>query len=96
MPRHHSAGLALGPAGGQGPFRRVVAFARRGEAPAPRAAARGPLWFQKLDRNRDGDVSRNEFVGTAEQFREIDADGDGLISAEEAERYDPRKRAGRE
>jgi Ca2+-binding EF-hand superfamily protein len=48
----------------------------------------GPLWFRKMDRNRDGDVSRKEFLGTDEQFRQIDTDGDGLISAEEAERYD--------
>jgi Ca2+-binding EF-hand superfamily protein len=48
----------------------------------------GPLWFRKMDRNRDGDVSRREFLGTDEQFRQIDTDGDGLISADEAERYD--------
>jgi Ca2+-binding EF-hand superfamily protein len=49
---------------------------------------RGPLWFRKMDRNRDGDVSRSEFLGTEEQFRRIDTDGDGLISVEEAERAD--------
>jgi Ca2+-binding EF-hand superfamily protein len=48
----------------------------------------GPLWFQKMDKNRDGDVSRKEFLGTDEQFRQIDTDGDGLISLEEALRYD--------
>ncbi len=51
-------------------------------------ATAGPMWFRKMDRNRDGDVSRKEFLGTDDQFREIDADGDGLISAAEAERYD--------
>jgi Ca2+-binding EF-hand superfamily protein len=51
-------------------------------------AQRGPLWFRKMDRNRDGDVSRAEFLGTDEQFRQIDADGDGLIDADEAERAD--------
>jgi Ca2+-binding EF-hand superfamily protein len=50
--------------------------------------AAGPLWFRKMDRNRDGDVSRKEFLGSDEQFRLIDTDGDGLISVEEAERYD--------
>ena len=52
------------------------------------AAVRGPLWFRKMDRNQDGDVSRREFVGTDAQFAQIDTDGDGLISAEEAERAD--------
>jgi Ca2+-binding EF-hand superfamily protein len=48
----------------------------------------GPLWFRKMDRNRDGDVSRKEFLGSDEHFRQIDTDGDGLISAGEAERFD--------
>jgi Ca2+-binding EF-hand superfamily protein len=46
---------------------------------------RGPLWFRKMDRNADGDVSRQEFLGTPEQFKLIDKDGDGLIDLQEAE-----------
>jgi hypothetical protein len=46
-----------------------------------------------MDRNRDGDVSRKEWLGTEETFKEIDTDGDGLISVEEAEAYDRKKRA---
>jgi Ca2+-binding EF-hand superfamily protein len=61
-------------------------------APAVRPA-RGPAWFIKMDRNGDGDVSPREFLGSREEFRKIDADGDGLISAEEAERYDAAVRA---
>jgi hypothetical protein len=45
-----------------------------------------------MDRNGDGDVSRSEWLGTEEQFRMIDTDGDGLISIAEAEAYDKRMR----
>jgi Ca2+-binding EF-hand superfamily protein len=60
--------------------------------PAP---GRGPLWFRKMDRNGDGDVSPAEWLGTPEEFRRIDTDGDGLISVEEAERYDKLMRKAR-
>jgi Ca2+-binding EF-hand superfamily protein len=76
---------------GQAGFDPARAFFNRtaGGSPAADAApARGPLWFRKMDRNRDGDVSRKEFLFGDELFREIDTDGDGLISVEEAERYD--------
>ncbi len=67
---------------------------RMDEAPPP--SPRGPLWFRKMDRNGDGDVSRKEWLGTEEQFRAIDTDGDGLISVEEAEAYDKRMRGKKE
>jgi Ca2+-binding EF-hand superfamily protein len=57
----------------------------------PTLPERGPAWFRKMDRNRDGDVSRKEWLGTIEQFRMIDRDGDGLISLEEAEHFDRRR-----
>jgi hypothetical protein len=38
-----------------------------------------------MDRNRDGDVAWREFLGPREAFARIDADGDGLIDAGEAE-----------
>jgi Ca2+-binding EF-hand superfamily protein len=59
-----------------------------GGLPMFRDRSRGPLWFRKMDRNGDGDVSATEFLGTREQFRRIDTDGDGLIDVSEAERAD--------
>lgn len=55
------------------------------------AAGRGgPRWFQRMDRNGDGDVSLREFLLAAERFRELDSDGDGLIDASEANRITQR------
>jgi hypothetical protein len=45
-----------------------------------------------MDRHRDGDVSRKEVLFGEDLFRQIDTDGDGLISVEEAERYDAKMR----
>jgi Ca2+-binding EF-hand superfamily protein len=48
----------------------------------------GPLWFRKMDRNGDGDVSPQEFLGSPEDFERIDTDHDGLIDATEAAKAD--------
>jgi Ca2+-binding EF-hand superfamily protein len=45
----------------------------------------GPRWFKRMDRNRDGDLSRREFLGPLETFTQFDQDKDGLISVEEVE-----------
>lgn len=69
--------------------RAVVVAARFGGMPQQKdTGGRGPLWFRKMDKNGDGDVSRREFLGTQEDFDKIDVDHDGLISAEEAEKFD--------
>ncbi len=73
------------PAGGNSAAGSVVSAQNDGQPPEP---GEGPLWFRKMDRNRDGDVSRREFLGTDEEFRKIDADGDGLISRQEAEAFE--------
>ncbi len=54
--------------------------------PPAAANAKAPDWFVRMDRNRDGDLTRREFLGTQQQFAEWDADGDGLISIGEAGR----------
>jgi hypothetical protein len=41
-----------------------------------------------MDRNGDGYVSRQEFIGPADLFDKLDTDHDGRISPEEAERAD--------
>jgi Ca2+-binding EF-hand superfamily protein len=72
--------------GGVDPFAVFETLGVNNGPPPP--LGRGPLWFQRMDRNRDGDVSRREFLGSDELFRRIDTDGDGLISLEEAIRYE--------
>ena len=63
--------------------RRAAAPAMRGDE-SPAASGTGPIWFQKMDRNHDGDVSEREFLGPREAFEKIDANHDGLIDATEA------------
>jgi Ca2+-binding EF-hand superfamily protein len=62
-----------------------------GESTVPRLTAQprtavGPIWFQRMDRNMDGDLTWKEFLGPRHVFEELDADHDGLIDPVEAEK----------
>ncbi|HEV3005124.1 MAG TPA: hypothetical protein VGX78_11725 [Pirellulales bacterium] len=65
-----------------GPSEQLVA-----QAPAfQQRRATGPIWFQRMDRNNDGDLTWNEFLGPREVFHELDVDSDSLIDPTEAAR----------
>ena len=49
-----------------------------------KTSADAPPWFAQADFNGDGDVSRREFLGSFDQFSQLDTNKDGFISAEEA------------
>jgi Ca2+-binding EF-hand superfamily protein len=62
-----------------------------GESTVPRIVAQprapvGPIWFQRMDRNLDGDLTWKEFLGPRHVFEELDADHDGLIDPKEAKK----------
>jgi Ca2+-binding EF-hand superfamily protein len=50
----------------------------------------GPIWFQRMDRNNDGDLIWNEFLGPRWVFDQLDNDGDELLDAGEAAKWRPR------
>ncbi len=47
-----------------------------------------PRWLAAMDRNADGEISRREFLGTSEQFAEMDTNGDGFLDADEVRHQD--------
>lgn len=67
-----------------------LANLRSTQPTVPAETVVGPQWFVRMDRNQDGDLTRGEFPGTDEQFVALDADGDALISAIEANEFDER------
>jgi Ca2+-binding EF-hand superfamily protein len=93
IPRSYRLTVRRGPANGEDSgYGRLAVFYGLEVTEEEEAPTAGPAWFRKMDRNRDGDISRSEWLGSDELFRRIDADGDGLISLEEAERYDAEQR----
>lgn len=58
------------------------------ETPNPSLSApSGPVWFQRMDRNGDGDLTWDEFLGPRDVFHQLDRDQDGLIDSREAAAY---------
>lgn len=51
---------------------------------SPSSDSAQPGWFLKMDLNRDGDLTPREFLGTPEQFQQLDVNTDGFIEAAEA------------
>jgi Ca2+-binding EF-hand superfamily protein len=45
-----------------------------------------PAWFTAMDSNRDGEISRREFLGAVEQFETLDRDRDGYVVPDEGRR----------
>lgn len=81
IPHHYQMTIGRGRITGIGMSRfRVAAM----ESQPAKPADDGPRWFRKMDRNRDGDVSRREFLGPPTEFDKLDADHDGLIDLAEA------------
>ena len=64
------------PAGGGRPSDRP----RRGGSPE---SGRGPLLVRVLDLNRDGRLSRDELARAADQFEQLDSNGDGQLDPRE-------------
>lgn len=47
--------------------------------------SQGPIWYQRMDRNNDGDLTWEEFLGSRRDFDRLDIDKDGMIDLKEAE-----------
>ncbi|HWE39641.1 MAG TPA: hypothetical protein VG406_24040, partial [Isosphaeraceae bacterium] len=82
IPHHFQLTIGRGQVTGIGMNQLTFRRAREPESAATTAV--GPSWFRRMDRNKDGDVSRREFLGPRAVFDRLDRDGDGLIDAEEA------------
>jgi Ca2+-binding EF-hand superfamily protein len=79
IPRRYSLGIGRGPTAARRP---IVVDGSSAQGVAP--TRRGSTWFERMDRNGDGDVSPREFLGSRAQFQRFDRDGDGLIDSREA------------
>ncbi len=72
-------------------FGRNMEFTPTGNAqampvtPRLRSQNNGPIWYRRMDRNLDGDISWREFLGNREQFIRLDQNADELIDINEAD-----------
>jgi Ca2+-binding EF-hand superfamily protein len=51
--------------------------------PTATGQQRGPIWFERMDRNQDGQVTRREFLGTPAHFSRLDRDANGRLTSNE-------------
>jgi Ca2+-binding EF-hand superfamily protein len=80
----HQYTLTIGRGGNTGNVYTAATPVAGIQRPTPTSSANAPTWFQKMDRNRDGDLTRREFLGSLEAFDRLDIDRDGLIDPSEA------------
>ncbi len=86
----HQYTLSVG-RGGNNPNAIAAPVSFMGPArPTSPSASSAPPWFVKMDRNRDGDLSPREFLGTPEAFSRLDSNRDGLIDSAEAGKAVPK------
>lgn len=51
---------------------------------SPGESVNGPVWFRRMDKNRDGEVSQREFLGGKAVFDKLDLNHDGYLDLNEA------------
>jgi len=72
-------GFVVAVALGQG-----AAAQQEGKKARPRGAKGGNRMLQMLDKDHDGEVTRDEYKGTDAVYEKLDADGNGVVTADEA------------
>jgi Ca2+-binding EF-hand superfamily protein len=60
-------------------------YSRMKASSKPQPTSDAPVWFQKMDRNQDGEVSLREFLGPLSVFHRLDTNGDGRLDVHEAQ-----------
>lgn len=81
----------------------VCSFAQQGNPPGNEGSVpgagqamqgMGQHFIQKFDKDNDGKVSKEEFLGPAEHFTRMDKNSDGFISADEIKPGNPPRLGG--